>query len=171
MAVTERSKVDKFEGIRLPDGRIIQIIGDDVEGYKYLGVLRAYDIMHDEVQNSMKKKKYIGRVKKTLSSKLNAGNVINAVNSWAVSLLRYSGGTANWTKSELAELDRRYDGLGRVIHWEVCKKCGFKCSEKWYKHSSKSAEENEEVKLEARHCNSEKEGNGNDCCGHSCYQR
>ena len=80
--------MDKSEGIRLPDGRIIRGIGDDVEGYKYLGVLEADDIMHDEVKRSMKKE-YIRRVKKTLSSKLNAGNVIKAINSWAVSLLRY----------------------------------------------------------------------------------
>ena len=86
--------------------RIIRSIGDDVEGYKYLGVLEADDIMQVEVKRSMKKE-YIRRVKKTLSSKLNAGNIIKAINSWAVSLLRYSGRIVNWTKSELAELDRR----------------------------------------------------------------
>ena len=69
-------------------------------------MLKADDIMHDEVKRSMKKE-YIKRVKKTLSSKLNAGNVIKAINSWAVSLLRFSGGIVNWTKSELAELDRK----------------------------------------------------------------
>ena len=78
--LTKRSKLDKSEGIRLPDGKIIRGIGDDVEGYKYLGVLEADDIMHDEVKRSMKKE-YIRRVKKTLSSKLNAGNVIKAINS------------------------------------------------------------------------------------------
>ena len=41
-------------------------------------------------------------MKKTLSSKSNAGNVIKVINSWAVSLLRYSWGIVNWTKSELA---------------------------------------------------------------------
>ena len=46
-------------------------------------------------------------MKKTLSSKLNAGNVIKAINSWAVSLLRYSGRIVNWTKSELAKLERK----------------------------------------------------------------
>ena len=90
----------------MPDGRIIRGIGDDVEGYKYRGVLEADDIMHDEVKRSMKKE-YVRRVKKTLSSKLNAGNVIKAINSWDVSLLRYSEGIVNWTKSELAELDRK----------------------------------------------------------------
>ena len=103
--VMKRGKLDKSEGIRLPDGRIIRSIGDDVEGCKYLGVLEADDIMHDEVKRSMKE--YVGRVKKTLSSKLNAGNVVKAINSWAVSLLRYSGGIVKWTKSELAELDRK----------------------------------------------------------------
>ena len=44
-------------------------IGDDIEGYKYLGVLEADDIMLDEMKRSMKKE-YIRRVKKTLSSKL-----------------------------------------------------------------------------------------------------
>ena len=106
MMVMKRGKLDKSEGIRLPDGRIIRSIGDDVEGYKYLGMLEADDIMHDEVKRSMKKE-YIRRVKKILSSKLNAGDVIKAINSWAVSLLRYSGAIINWTKSELAELDHK----------------------------------------------------------------
>ena len=71
----------------MPAGSIIQSIGDDVEGYKYLGILEADDNMHEEVKRSMKKE-YIRRVKKTLSSKLNAGNVIKAIDSWAVSLPR-----------------------------------------------------------------------------------
>ena len=50
-------------------------------------MLEADDIMHVEVKRSMKKE-YLGKVKKTLSSKLNAGNVIKAINHWAVSLLR-----------------------------------------------------------------------------------
>ena len=91
MMVMKRGKLDKSEGIRLPGGRIIRSIGDDVEGYKYFGMLEADDIMYYEVKRSMKKE-YIRRGKKTLSSKLNAGNVIKAINSWAVSLLRYSGG-------------------------------------------------------------------------------
>ena len=62
--------------------------------------------MQDEVKRSMKKE-YIRRVKKTLCPKLNAGNVIKVINSWAVSVLSYSGGIVNWTKRELAELDRK----------------------------------------------------------------
>ena len=69
-------------------------------------MLEADDIMHDEVKRSMKKE-YIRRVKKVLSSKLKADNVIKDINSWAPSLLPYSGWIVNWTKSELAELDRK----------------------------------------------------------------
>ena len=75
MMVMKKGKLVSSEGIRLPDGRIIRSIGDYVEGYKYLGVLEADDIIHDEVKIIIKKE-YSRRVKKTLSSKLNAGNVI-----------------------------------------------------------------------------------------------
>ena len=104
MMVMKRGKLDKSERITLPNGGIIRSTGDDVEGYKYLEVLEADDIMHNEVKRSIKKE-YIRRVKKILSSKLNAGNVIKAINSWAVSLLWYIGADCNWTKRELAELD------------------------------------------------------------------
>ena len=54
------------------------------------------------------KKECIWRVKKTLSSMLNAGNVIKAINNWVVvSKLWYIWRMVNWTKSELAELERK----------------------------------------------------------------
>ena len=45
------------------------------------------------------------------------------------------------------EYKKRHDVVRRVIHWEVCKEYGVECSDKWYEHSPKSVEENEEVKL------------------------
>ena len=38
------------------------------------------------------KKEYIRRVKKCLKSKLNGGNMVKVINTWAVSLMRYSAG-------------------------------------------------------------------------------
>ena len=35
-------------------------------------------------------KEYIERLRKVLKSKLNGGNIARGVNTWAVSLLRYS---------------------------------------------------------------------------------
>ena len=61
--VMKRGKPDKSEGIRLPDGRIIPRIGGDVEGYRYVGVFEADDIMHDKVKRRMKKE-YVRRVLK-----------------------------------------------------------------------------------------------------------
>ena len=47
-------------------------------------------------------KEYVKRVKKVIRSKLNGGNMVNAINWWLVSLLRY---VAKWTKIELMNLD------------------------------------------------------------------
>ena len=49
----ERDNLDMSEGIRLPVGRLIRSIGDDVQGNKYLGKIEADDIMHDEVKRSI----------------------------------------------------------------------------------------------------------------------
>ena len=42
---------------------------------------------------------------------------------------------------------KRHDVVARAIHWEVCKEYGIECSDKWYKHSPKNVEDNEEAKL------------------------
>ena len=46
-------------------------------------------------------KEYIRRLRKVLKSKLNGGNLVGGVNTWAVSLLRYSAAFVSWRKSEL----------------------------------------------------------------------
>ena len=40
-----------------------------------------------------------------LKSKLNGGNVINAINIWAVAMVWYGTGTINWNKGELDKID------------------------------------------------------------------
>ena len=45
------------------------------------------------------------------------------------------------------ECKKRHDVVGRVIHGELCKEYRVECSDKWYEHSPKSVEENEEVNL------------------------
>ena len=51
------------------------------------------------------RKKYTKRVRTLLESNLNAGNTIKAMNTWAVSLIRYSAGILDWKVNELKELD------------------------------------------------------------------
>ena len=45
--------------------------------------------------------KYKRRLRLILKSKLNAKNEIQAINTWAVALLRYGAGIINWKVDEL----------------------------------------------------------------------
>ena len=65
------------------------------------------DDFKDESVKDRLSKEYLRRVKKVIRSKLNGGNIMRVINSWAVSLLRYSGGVVRWTKVELMNLDRK----------------------------------------------------------------
>ena len=49
---------------------------------------------------------YYRKLKRILKSKLNGKNVIMAVNTWAVSVLRYEAGVINRTEAELESIDR-----------------------------------------------------------------
>ena len=42
-----------------------------------------------------------------MKSKLNGGNLAGRVNTWVVSLLRYSAAFVSWRKSELQAIDRK----------------------------------------------------------------
>ena len=50
---------------------------------------------------------YKRRVGKVLESKLNGGNLIKGINTWAVSLLQYSAAFFDCTKEGIKELDGR----------------------------------------------------------------
>ena len=82
----------------MPDGKIMKNIEED--GYKYLGMLEADGVKHEEMKDQIKKE-YIRRVRNIVKSKLNGGNIILAINSRAVFVVRYGGGIISWTKIEL----------------------------------------------------------------------
>ena len=63
------------------------------------------------------------RVKKVPGSKLNAGNLMQGINTWAVSLIRYTGGIINGTKKELKDLDvrtRKILTMNRALNLRDC---------------------------------------------------
>ena len=62
-------------------------------------------------------KEYIKRLRKVLKSKLNGGNLVCEVNTWAVSLLRYSATFVSWRKSELQAIDRKTRKLFTMEHY------------------------------------------------------
>ncbi len=94
----------KSKGVVLPDGEVMKEV--EVDGYKYLGVLESEDIMMKEMKEKVRKE-YLRRVKAAAGSQLYAGRLLQAVNTWAVSVVRYTAGILNWTERELQAMDTR----------------------------------------------------------------
>ena len=105
MLVMENRKIVKSVGIELPLGKAIKSLQEG-ESYKYLGILEAEKFLEEKMKLIVSKK-YIRRLRKVLKSKLNGGDLVRGVNTWAVSLLRYSAAFVSWRKSELQAIDRK----------------------------------------------------------------
>ena len=104
LLVMEKGKIGKV-GIELPDGKIIKSLKEGAS-YKYLGILEADKFLEEKMKLNVSKE-YIRRLRKVLKSKLNGGNLVRGVNTWAVSLLRYSAAFVSWRKNELEAIDRK----------------------------------------------------------------
>ena len=100
-----RGKRVHSDGITLPDGTQLRALGEE-ESCKYIGMLQADHVLHEESKERLKKE-YVRQVKKCLKSKLNGGNIEKAINTWAVSLMRYSAGFVEWTKADIDVTDRK----------------------------------------------------------------
>ena len=103
--IMKRGKVVTREGIDMPNGKMMKCI-EEGSGYKYFGILEADGIKHEEMKDQVTKE-YVRRLRTILKSKLNGGNIISAINSRAVSIIRYGAGIIGWTKAELQALDRK----------------------------------------------------------------
>ena len=104
MLVMKKWKIVKLDGIQLPNDKVIKS-PEEGESYKYLGVLEADEVIVNEMMDKVKKE-YYGRVRKVLETKLNSGNVFNAINTCAVSVVRYFA-YLGWSRHQLEEIDRR----------------------------------------------------------------
>ena len=105
MLVMKKGKIVKSVGIELPNGKVIKSLQEG-ECCKYLGILEADKVL-EEIMELNILKKYIRRLRKVLKSKLNGGNLVCGVNTWAVSPLRYSAAFVSYRKSELQAIDRK----------------------------------------------------------------
>ena len=90
------------EGIELPGGEVMKEVEES--GYKYLGVLEGACIKTKEMKDLVKTK-YLRRVRLVAGSWLRGGNMIRAVNTWAVSVVRNTAGILEWNKPELKAMD------------------------------------------------------------------
>ena len=115
-----KGKIIQTEGIKLPDNKTIKDIG--ISSYKYLGILESDTIKNQEMKIDIRKE-YFSRVKAILKSKLNSGHIVKAMNTWAVPVVRYSGGIVEWTKEELENIDRKTRKLmtiNKALHPRAC---------------------------------------------------
>ena len=72
----------------MPDGKVIKSLQEG-ERYKYLGILEAEKFLREQMKLKVSKE-HFRRLEKVLKLKLNGGNLVQGVNTWAVSLLKYS---------------------------------------------------------------------------------
>ena len=77
----------RWEGIQLPNREKIGEAG--AGGYKYLGVPELDKILCDEIKRKMKEV-YQEKGKLLMKTHLNGKNLFQALNTWAISVIRYS---------------------------------------------------------------------------------
>ena len=93
MLVMKRGKKIKSDGIMLPDDTVIKSLKKG-EGYKYLGILQVDEVEEKEMKRKVNNENK-RRVRKILETKLNGGNIFKGINTWAISVLRYSAAFLN----------------------------------------------------------------------------
>ena len=108
--IQKRGKVVRSGGTKLPDEKVIKSLQDN-KGYKYLGILQVDKVKGQEMKGKITKE-YKRRVRKVLETKLNGENMIKGINTWAVSLIRYSAAFLDWTKEEKQSIDQKTRKLG-----------------------------------------------------------
>ena len=103
VVILKKWKLVKFDGIHLPNQEIMNEV--DENGYTCLGILELYEIKEDKMKNKVTAE-YKRMLRLILISKLNGKNKIQAVNTWAVPLLKYGAGIINWKVDELKKMYR-----------------------------------------------------------------
>ena len=53
--IMKRGKLAQYDGIQLPDNKRMRSVNESGESYKYLGILEADDIKHQEMKQLIQK--------------------------------------------------------------------------------------------------------------------
>ena len=101
----KNGKMANSDGTALPSKTMKELKEGD--SYKYLGVIPD-GMKHHEMKEKVKTEYYrrVRKILKMLETKLNGGNIITGINTWAISLLRYSAAFLDWIGTELEQMDR-----------------------------------------------------------------
>ena len=121
-----RGKLIESSNVDLPNYVTIQALYI-LDSYKYLGVLN--NAVKDSKVKSLVITNY-KKVRKILKSALNGRNIIIAINTLAIPLVRYTGGIIKWTQAEVRSLDVSTRKLLTmylwVIIWHLTLSLGFR---------------------------------------------
>ena len=109
--VLKRGKVVRSDGLELPSGEKIQNVEEG--GYKYLGITE-FDRIKESTMKESFSKECLRRTKAIMKSRLNGKSKIKAMNTWAVSFMRYGAGIIKWTVAELDEMDRKIRKIMKI---------------------------------------------------------
>ena len=101
----KKGKMANSDGIALPNETTTKGLKEG-DSFKYLRVIQADVMKHHEMKEKVKTE-YYRRVRKILETKLNVGNIITRINTWAISLRRYSAVFLDWTGAEFEQIDTR----------------------------------------------------------------
>ena len=104
MLVMMKGKIVNSVVLEFPDGKVIKSLQEG-ESYKYLRILEADRFLKEEMMLNVPKE-YMRMLRKVLKSNLNDENLVSGVNTWAVSLLRYSEAVVSWRKNKMQPIDR-----------------------------------------------------------------
>ena len=105
MLVMKSGKRHLTDRMELPNQEKIRTLGEN-ETYKYLGILEVDTTKQMEMKDKIQKE-YYRRTRKLLETKLSCRNLIKGINTWVVTLVRYSGPFLKWTWDELKQKDQR----------------------------------------------------------------
>ena len=105
LLIMKKGKMVNSDKIALPNETTIKGLKQG-NSYNFLKVIRAYRMKHHEMKENAKIE-YYKQVRKILETKLNGGNIITEINTWAISLLRYSAAFLDWARAEFEQMDRR----------------------------------------------------------------
>ena len=103
--VMKSGKRHMTDGMELPNDNRIRTLEEN-ETYKYLGILEADTTIQVQMKD-MIRKEYLRRTRKLLETKLSSRNLIKGINTWAVSVVRYSGPFLQWTREKHKQMDQR----------------------------------------------------------------
>ena len=95
MLVMKSGKLHMTDEMELPNQDKIRTLAEN-ETYKYLGILEDDTIKQVEMKDKIQEK-YLRRTRKVFETKLFCRNLIKGINTWALTLVKYSGPFFKWT--------------------------------------------------------------------------